>query len=86
MLGENLMEGAWFWKAPIQTVAVLRGGGGGGGREGRTPPPPPPPPKPPGGRHAMLTRHRYSKPYVDQEMDIKTFYVTQDGEKPTDSA
>ena len=27
-----------------------------------------------------------SKPYVDQEMDISTFYITQDREKPTDSA
>ena len=27
-----------------------------------------------------------SKPYVDQEMDIRTFYVTQDRENPTDSA
>ena len=23
MLGENLMEGAWFWKAPISTAEVV---------------------------------------------------------------
>ena len=57
-------------------VAVLQGGGG-----GRTPP------KPPSGRHAVLSLHgTASKLYVDQEMDIRTFYVTQDREKPTDSA
>ena len=27
-----------------------------------------------------------SKPYVDEEMDIRTFYVTQGREKPTVSA
>ena len=27
-----------------------------------------------------------SKPYVDLEMDIRTFYVTQDREKPNDLA
>ena len=46
-------------------------------------------PKLPGGRHAVLTYSLHgttNKPYVDQEMDIRTFYVTQDREKPTDSA
>ena len=57
------------------------GGGGGGGHT--------PPPKPPGGHHAVLTYSFHgtaSKPYVDQEMDVRTFYVTQDREKPNDSA
>ena len=34
--------------------------------------------KPPGGRHAVLTYNLYgtaSKPYVDQEMDIRTFWI-----------
>ena len=25
MLGENLMEGVWFWKAPIKTTLDIRG-------------------------------------------------------------
>ena len=47
------------------------------------------PSKPPGRRHAVLTYSLHgttSKSYVDQEMDIRTFYVTQDRDKPTDSA
>ena len=57
------------------------GGGGGGG--GRTPPPN----RPAGAMLFSRNLHgTASKPYVDQEMDIRTFYVTQDREKPTDSA
>ena len=44
-----------------------------------------PPLKPPGGRHAVLIYSLHgtaSKPYADQEMDIRTFYVTQDRSPP----
>ena len=47
------------------------------------------PPKLPVGHHAVFMYSLHSttsKLYVDQEMDIRTFYVTQDREKPTDSA
>ena len=49
----------------------------------------PPPPKPSGRHHAVLTYNLYStasKPYTDQEMDIRTFCVTQDRENPINSA
>ena len=62
------------------SVAVLHAGGGGGGGGAR---------KPSGGRHAVLIYSLHgtaNKPYVDQEIDIRTFYVTQDREKPTNSA
>ena len=52
------------------------GGGGGGRTPAQT------------ARRAPLTYNLHgtaSKPYVDQEMDIRTFCVTQDREKPTDS-
>ena len=39
MLGENLMEGAWFWKAPIAFCMS-------GFPSSYIPPPPPPPPAP----------------------------------------
>ena len=45
----------------------------------------PPLPKLPGGHHAVLTYNLYgtaSKPYIDQEMDIRTFCVTQDRRTP----
>ena len=62
-------------QASLLPVAVLRGGRGGGGGGGTVT----------GGRHANL-HSTPSKPYVDQEMDIRTFYVTQERENPTDSA
>ena len=60
-------------------MAVLRGGGiWPGGGEGRSV------------AGAMLCscnlHSTASKPYIDEEMDIRTFYVTQDREKPTVSA
>ena len=63
-------------------VAVLQGGGGGAYATQNCPA---------GAMHAraVLTCNLYgtaSKPYVDQEMDIRTFCVTQDREKRTDSA
>ena len=59
------------------------GGGGGGGRRGAYAPPN----RPAGAMLCSRNLHgTASKPYVDQEMDIRTFYVTQDREKPTDLA
>ena len=51
----------------------------------------PPPNRPVGAMHAhaVLTYNLYgtvSKPYVDQDMDVRTFCVTQDRDKRTDSA
>ena len=69
-----------FLRTKSCSVAVLRGGGGAEGAYAH-------PNRPAGAMLCSRNLHYTdSKPYVDQGMDIRTFYVTQDRENPTDSA